>query len=107
MRSDLIKASKEYIESRRDLATMTEMIPENVRIFVVGTEEQDVDLIVPSGAFLFAEGAVVLRDAELIVEEDGSVEFDNELSFEIRNSDTCGAVLNGDMINYGTITIGE
>ena len=82
-------------------------IPANVRIFVAGSEEQDVNLIVPSGAALLAQGNVVLRDAELIVEEDGSVEFYNELSFEIRNSDTCGAVLNGDMINYGTITIGE
>jgi len=36
MRSDLIKASEEYIYSRRDLSTMTEMIPENVRILDLG-----------------------------------------------------------------------
>ena len=36
MRADLIQASKEYIDSRRDLSTMAEMIPENVRILDLG-----------------------------------------------------------------------
>ena len=36
MRSDLIKAAEQYIYSRRDLSTMTEMIPENVRILDLG-----------------------------------------------------------------------
>ena len=36
MKQDLIAAAKDYIESRRDLSTMTEMIPENVRILDLG-----------------------------------------------------------------------
>ena len=36
MRADLIKAAEEYIYSRRDLSTMTEMIPANSRILDLG-----------------------------------------------------------------------
>ena len=80
-------------------------IPSEVRLCVVGDEANKVELTVPSGVTLDVYGPMMVRDAMLITEEGSQVNTYEEFNLSSRHTESCGAVIRGNMANYGWISV--